>query len=223
MRLFLLALLAEQTPGHAAPSLWIGSTNALAGSIVAVTLNLLVDTNVPNLQFDLLYETNFLASGTPLAGPALADQIILSSEPSRGMRRVELFSFSNSPVTNGVLVFVPFMVSTNAPGSYTAMTLTNVALTNAQHQLVPATWTNGTLEIMNPPRFIGMGRIAGGGVRVQTVSPPGHILIIQASAGPSQNLWTPFLTNRPPLGITTFADPLATKLPSRFYRAVLVP
>ncbi len=224
MQLVLFALLVAPFPGHAAPSLWVGSTNVLAGNTVWVSLQVLVDTNVPHLQFDLVYETNFLSSATPLAGPALADQIILSSEPSPGVRRVELFSFSNTPVTSGTLVFVPFTASSNAPGRYTGLVLTNIALTNVQQQLIPNfNVTNGTLEIMNPPRFTSVVRIPGAGLRVQAVSPPGHLLIIQVNSSLSQNLWTPLLTNQPPLGVTTFDDPSAVKLPARFYRAVLVP
>jgi len=223
-RLFLLALFAAQLSGHAAPSLWVGSTNVFAGNLTAVTLNLLTDTNVSHLQFDVLYETNFLSSGTPLAGPALADQVIISSESPPGVRHVNLFSFSNSPVTNGVLLYMPFAVSTNAPDRYTAVGLANITLYNVQQQLLPpATWTNGTLEIMNPPQFTTLARIAGGGVRVQALSPPGHVLIIQVASGPFQKPWTPLLTNRPPLGVTSFDDSTATKLPARFYRAILVP
>lgn len=221
--LFLFAFFAAQLGGFAAPSLWIGTTNALAGNVVAVTLNLLVDTNVPHLQFDILYETNFLSCSTPLPGPALADQIIITSESPPGVRHVNLFSFSNSPVTNGVLLLVPFSIPANAPERYSAVGLTNVELFNLQQQLLPqATWTNGTLEIMNPPRFTSLARIAGG-LRVQAVSPPGHLLIIEAASSPFQKPWIPLLTNRPPLGLTSFDDPTTAKLPTRFYRAILVP
>lgn len=222
--LVLFALLVARVDSRAAPSLWVGSTNTLAGTTVAVTLNSLLDTNVPHLQFDITYETNFLSCATPVAGPALADQVIITSESPPGVRHINLFSFSNSPVTNGVLVFLPFTAAPNAPDRYTAVALTNVALYNVQQQLLPQpTWTNGILEIMDPPQFTTLGRMAGGGVRVQAVSPPGHVLIIETTSSPFQKPWTPLLTNRPPLGITSFDDPTAAKLPGRFYRAILVP
>lgn len=196
----------------------------MAGGTANATISLLTDTNVPRLQFDLRFETNFLSAGTPIAGPALTDQIILSSEPSPGVRRVQLFSLFNSPMNNGVLVTIPFNIATNAPERYTGLILTNVSLTNLVQQLIPlVTWTNGTLEILTPPVFTSIQRANGGSVRMTLASPPSHICVIQATTNLVQGSWLPLYTNHTPIGTIFFTDSATAKLPRRFYRAVLVP
>jgi hypothetical protein len=208
----------------AAPSLGAGNALGLPGGTATAAISLLTDTNIPQLQFDLRFETNFLSSGTPVAGPALADQIILSSEPSPGLRRVQLFSLSNSPMTNGVLVTIPFTIAPNAPPRYTGLVLTNVTLYNELQQLIPLVLlTNGTLEILMPPRFTSIRRMTGGSLELQVASPPSHICIILTTTNLTQSAWLPVYTNQPPLGAFPFEDLAATKLPRRFYRAVVVP
>jgi hypothetical protein len=218
----MLALLFTLLAAKAAPGLWVGSSFGMAGGTANVEIGLMTDTNVPQLQFDLQFETNFLSSGTPLAGPALADQIILSSQPSPGVRRVQLVSLFNFSMTNGILVTLPFAIATNAPERYTGLVLTNLTLTNSMHQLIPlVTWTNGTLEIVTPPIFTSVQRVSGGGVRIHLASPPSHVCVIQATTNVAQGSWLPVYTNLVPIGTFSFTDPV--KLPRRFYRAVLEP
>jgi hypothetical protein len=220
----MLALFFPLFEAPAAPSLWVGSAFGMAGGTANATISLVTDTNVPRLQFDLRFETNFLSSGTPLAGPALTDQIILSSEPSPGVRRVQLFSLFNSPMTNGVLVTIPFNIATNAPERYAGLVLTNVSLTNSLQQLIPGvTSTNGTLEILTPPRFTSIQRIGGGSLRIGLTSPPSHICLIEATTNVVEGSWLPVYTNQVPIGTFSFTDPDASKVPRRFYRAVLKP
>jgi hypothetical protein len=191
-----LALFFPLLTAIAAPGLLVGSSFGIAGGTANATIILVTDTNVPQLQFDIQFETNFLSSGTPLAGPALSDQIILSSQPSPGVRRVQL---------------------------YTGLVLTNVTLTNSLHQLIPlVTWTNGTLEILAPPVFTSIQRVSGGGVRIRLASLPSHICVIEATTNVVQGSWLPVFTNRVPIGTFSFTDS-AAKLPRRFYRAVLEP
>jgi hypothetical protein len=111
----------------AAPVLSVGSTAGVPGGTVPVAVSYTTDTNAPSLQFDLLYATNYLASGPPAGGSALADHLVATSEPTNGVRRVVIFSFSNTPITNGVLVFVPFTITTNAPDHDAALVLSNGA------------------------------------------------------------------------------------------------
>src|SRR5438093_1355558 len=92
----------------AAPSLSVASTAGAPGATALVAVNYSSDTNAPTLQFDLLYATNFLASGEPIRGNALSDHSVASAEPYPGVRRVLIFSGSNRRITNGVLVYLPF-------------------------------------------------------------------------------------------------------------------
>ena len=218
------ALFFSIVAAMAAPGLWVGPANGFPGTTTTVSINLLTDTNVPQLQFDLRFETNFLSSGTPIAGPALADQLILSSEPVPGVRRVQLFSLSNSPMTNGTLVTIPFTITTNALERYTGLVLTNLTLYNSLQQLIPLVlWTNGTLEILTAPSFTSIQRITGGIVKLQVASPPSHFCVIQATTNVVQGSWLPVYTNQSPVGVFSFEDFAAAKWPRRFYRAVLVP
>jgi hypothetical protein len=219
-----LALFFPVLAGMSAPALWVGRAFGVPGSTATAAIAFMTDTNVPQLQFDLLFETNFLSSGTPTAGPALTDQIILSSQPSPGVRRVQLFSLSNSPMTNGVLVTLPFTIPINAPERYTGLVLTNVTLTNTLHQSIPlVTWTNGTLEILIPPAFTAVQRVTDSSVTLRVASPPSHTCIIQATTNVTQGSWLPVYTNRAPVGTFSFVDSAAAKFPHRFYRAVVVP
>lgn len=222
--LTILALFLFIRSAMAAPALWVGPAVGFPGDTKNVAVNLFTDTNVPQLQFDLRFETNFLSSGTPIAGPALADQLILSSEPVPGVRRVQLFSLSNSPMTNGVLVTIPFTIRTNALERYTGLVFTNVTLHNSLQQLIPLVfWTNGTLEILTSPNFTSIQRMTGGSLKLRIISPPSHLCVIQATTNVAQGSWSPVYTNQSPLGVFSFEDSAAAKLPRRFYRAVLVP
>ena len=219
-----LALYLGILDAIAAPTVAVRSTFGLPGATAMAAISFFTDTNVPQLQLDLLFETNFLSSGTPVAGPALADQLILSSEPAPGIRRVQLFSLSNSSMTNGVLVTIPFSIRTNAPERYTGLVLTNLTLYNTLQQLIPfGSSTNGTLEILTAPYFASMQRLLGGSLKLQVVSPPSHPCIIQATTNVAQGTWLPICTNQPPIGTFSFVDSAAAKFPRRFYRALLVP
>jgi hypothetical protein len=221
--LIVLTLFWPLLAALAAPSLSVGNSFGMAGGTASAAISLVTDTNVPQLQFDIRFESNFLSSGTPLAGPALTDQIVLTSQPSPGVRRVQLVSLFNSPMNNGVLVTLPFTIATNAPARYTGLVLTNVTLTNSLHQLIPlVTWTNGALEILAPPMFTSIQRVSGGSVRIGLASAPSHICVIEATTDVEQGLWLPVYTNRVPVGSFSFTDS-AAKLPRRFYRAILQP
>jgi len=105
----------DATISVAAPSLSVRSIAGAPEARLLVAIDYTSDTNAPTLQFDLLYSTTYLASGDPMRGNALSDHSVASTEPSPGVRRVVIFSGSNSPITNGVLVYVPFTLAANAP------------------------------------------------------------------------------------------------------------
>src|SRR5882672_5463587 len=85
-RLLMLAASFEGATLSAAPSLSAGFTAAAPGTTATVIVNYTTDTNAATMQFDLLYATNYLVSGTPARGNALSDHQLASSEPSPGVR-----------------------------------------------------------------------------------------------------------------------------------------
>ncbi len=197
----------------------VGSTAGAPGTTVQVAINYTTDTNAPSLQFDLKYETNFLTNGAPVGGSALADQEIYYNEVSPGDLRVLLLSFSNSPLTNGVLVYVPFIISTNAPDEDETLVLTNVVVSSPQGTQIPAGASNGVLSIAVPPQFTSVFATNNGGIYVQLSATTGRSYVIEAATNLSSSQWTPLATNVAVNGLVDFDDTSAGSFPSRFYRA----
>ena len=218
------ALLAGSGILSADPTLSVGSTVGVPGSTVQVAINYTTDTNAPSLQFDLVYSTNYLSSGEPVAGNGLSDHLIGSNEVSPGLRRVLIFSFSNAPITNGVLVFVPFTIATNVPDQDEPLVLTNVVVSSADAQVVPASATNGTLAIaVLPPQFSSIAPTNGGVIHLQLAGTAGRSYSIQATTNLQSPQWTTLQTGVATNGVLEFDDVSAGLFPRRFYRALVVP
>jgi Cohesin domain len=152
----LLTALAILLPGlaPAAPTLSITSTSGAPGATVQLAVTLLTDTNVSSLQFDLRFNSQFLTAGDPEAGGAVADHVVASSGITEGTLRVALNSFSNLPLTNGVLVFIPLTIATNELLTRENLALTNVVLYNANTiPIHPFKSVNGSLTIAKLPHL----------------------------------------------------------------------
>jgi hypothetical protein len=225
-RLLLMALLAPVAgPGclSASPALSIGSTAGGPGTTVPVPVNFTTDTNVPSLQFDLHYATNYLAPGAPVRGSALADQLIYyTNGVLPGVYRVLMFSFSNAPLTNGVLVYVPFVIATNAPDHDEFLSLSNVVLSNPQGFAVPENASGGVLAITTAPRFSSVGRTNGSVIHLELLGASGRAYVLQTATNLPSPQWTALQTNVAANGILEFDDPSASA-PFRLYRAMVVP
>src|SRR5437588_2618783 len=104
VRTLLVACCAAFPGFHAgaAPDLAVGSTSACPDSNGTVPVNFVAGAGVVSLQFDLQFEDAKLISGTPVGGSALADHQVASNVVTNGLLRVLIFSFSNTPLTNGV-------------------------------------------------------------------------------------------------------------------------
>lgn len=207
----------------AEPLLSVQFTAATPGTTAWVAINYITDTNAPSLQFDLLYNTNDLTSGLPVGGSALSDHQIGSAEVSPGLRRVLIFSFSNAPITNGVLVYVPFAIATNATDHDEPMTLSNVLVVSASASVVPSSATNGVLAIAVPPYFSAIFPTNGGAVHLQLSGASGRNYAIQTATNLAQPVWGAVYTNAAIGGLLDFDDLGAPAFPARFYRAVVVP
>lgn len=215
----LLALVLGAGLLPAEPMLSVGSAAGAPGTTVQVAINYTTDTNAPSLQFDLMYETNYLTNGAPVGGSALADQQIYYNEISPGILRVLLLSFSNSPMTNGVLVYVPFIISTNAPDQDETLVLTNVIASSPLGTEIPAGTSNGVLSIAVPPQFTSILATNNGGIFLQLGGTTGRSYVIEAATNLSPSQWIPLATNVAVNGFVEFDDTAAVSFPSRFYRA----
>ena len=204
----------------AVPTMSLSTTASAPGSTNPVPVNVTIDSNVVSFQFDLLYATNYLAPGTPIGGNALADQQLASAVVSPGVFRVLGFSFSNSPLTNGVLAFVPFAIVSNAPDHDETLVLSNMLLVNAQASVVPVTVnSNALLNITVPPHFNAIFPTNTGILHLELTGTAGRVYVIQATTNLASPQWESLATNTDLTGVQPFDDVLAGSLPHRFYRA----
>jgi hypothetical protein len=217
---FFVAFVLGNASGMAAPVLSVDPIVGLPGTTVHVAVSYVTDTNAPSLQFDLLYSTNYLASGTPTGGDALSDHQVASSEPAPGVRRVLIFSFSNTPITNGVLVFVPFTIATNSSDHDEPLSLSNVVVSSPQAEPVPAYASNNVMVIAIPPRIISVVKTNSSTI-VELAGTDGRGYRLEAQTNPSDTQWISLVTNIAVNGIAEFEDTNAASFPFRFYRAAL--
>jgi hypothetical protein len=190
--------------------------------MVPVPINFTTDTNVPSLQFDLLYATNYLAPGPPVGGSALADQqVFYTNGVLPGVYRVLMFSFSNSLLTNGVLVYVPFAIATNAPDHDEFLSLSNVVLSNPLGFAVPAAASGGALEIIRPPRFISIAGTNDGIIHLELLGASNRTYVLEVATNLLPPQWTALQTNVATHEVLNFDDPISASAPFRFYRAVV--
>ena len=213
-------LLIGAPPASAMPSMSLNSTASPPGTTEPVPITVTIDTNVVSFQFDLLYATNYLSPGAPIGGSALADQQIYSNIVSPGDYRVLGFSFSNSPLTNGVLAYVPFTIAPGAPDHDESLVLSNMLLVNVQAYVVPLSVnSNATLSITIPPHFSAIFPTNGGAEHLDLIGTNGRVYAIQAATNLIQPRWTDLATNADAAGLLLFTDLAETNFPARFYRS----
>jgi hypothetical protein len=200
-------------------SMSVGTTAGTPGTTDLVPVSIIVDTNVVSFQFDVLYATNWITPGTPVGGSALADQQLASAVVTQGQFRVLAFSFSNSPITNGVAVYVPFAITNNAPDHDETLVLSNVVLVTAQAESVPVTVvSNATLSVTVPPRFTAIAPTNSGVLHLELTGTTGRVYVIEATTDLVQPQWSALTTNTATNGVAPFDDPSASTFSNRFYR-----
>jgi len=201
----------------------VQSTAGAPGTTAVVALNYLSDTNAPSLHFDLLYPTNDLVLGRPVRGEALSDHLLAWLEVMPGLRQVAIVSLSNSPLSNGVVAYMPFSISTNAVDHDEILSLSNILVSNAMAQVVPSEGSNGVLAVAVPPNFSAIFLTNGGVIHLELSGTTGRNYAIQSTTNLSLPSWTTLFTNTNAGGILKFDDVAVPGVSSRYYRAVVVP
>jgi hypothetical protein len=104
------------------------------------------------------------------------------------------------------------------------MVLTNVVVSSAEAQGVPASTTNGTLasDIL-PPQFSSIAPTNGGVIHLQLAGTAGRSYSIQATTNLPSPQWTTLQTGVAINGVLEFDDISADTFPRRFYWALVVP
>jgi len=218
-----LALLLGAGSAFADAILSVGSTTGTPGSTVLVPVSIASDTNVVALQFDLLYDSNFLTPGAAIGGPALADQLYTNNIVSNSVYRVLIFTLSYVPMTNGAIIYVPVTIATNAPDLDEPLSLANyLLLAGMQLATVPTTSTPGFLTIAVPPAFSSIS-VSNGIVHLVLSGSTGRSYVIQSTPSlDGSPQWTGVYTNVATNGLLTFDDSLGASA-QRFYRVMLAP
>jgi len=206
----------------AAPLLSVVSTQAIPGSTANVAINYSTDTNLTGLQFDLVFNTNYLQLGQIIRGNALSDHVLATNLIAPGSFRVLTFSFSNTPLSNGVVVYMPFTIAANAPDHDEPLVFTNVVATDAAGVMVALPSSNGVLSVVVPPQISKIMPANGGVIHLTLTGSADRNYIIQAATNLAALQWFSF-TNVVSGSNAVFDDTTAPNFPVRFYRALAVP
>jgi hypothetical protein len=149
-----LAMILLPGMATAAPVLAIITTNGVPGTTIQVPVMLATDTNVLSAEFDLRFNAKSLAVSPPVAGEAISDHVVASCEVKRGVLRVQVTSFSNAELKDGVLVYVPMTILENAPLGKEDLAFTNAVLFKAGKIAIrPMNVVNGVVMISKPVHF----------------------------------------------------------------------
>ena len=213
-----LGVLTASVVTVASPLLSVDSTQGIPGSTVNVAINYTTDTNLTGIQFDLLFNTNYLQWGPPIRGNALSDQFLGTNLIAPGQFRVLAISFVSTPISNGVVVYMPFTIAINAPDHDEPLTFTNVVATGAAAEEVALPTSSGILAVVVPPRITGITPTNSGVMHLALIGSPGRNYIIQATTNLAAPQWLSF-SNVLSGGNPVFDDATATNFPVRFYRA----
>jgi hypothetical protein len=217
-----LPVLAAGNLASAEPALYVNSTFGVPGSTVQVAVGYMTDTNAPSLQFDLLFSTNYLSAGTPTLGNAAPNHQIGSAEVDPGVTLVLIYSLENTPLTNGVLAYVPLTIASNAPDHDESLMLSNIVVSSMLGTELAATSSNGVLSIVVPPQFTSV-TFTNGGVQILLAGTTGRRYRLEATTSLSPPLWTALATNLTANGVAVFNDVGPPAYATRFYRASFVP
>jgi len=217
--LCLLSLLVCCQNVEAVPRLSVGVVRGFPGATIEVPVSLNFATNDPRnmvaMQADVVFENDVLTTGTPLGGAALPGHELHSSLPAAKIKRLPVYSLSNSLVSNGVVARIPFSV---APGTLRNLTLTlqNVIFSTAEGASVLSSNVAGAIVINQVYRRPD-GK-ADGFLNVSTNAPV-DCYVVQATS--DFQTWVNVSTNAASGDILFFLDASAAPHPYRFYRAII--
>ena len=211
------ALLCFASAG-AAQQVSLGSVRSVSGATVQVPLNLSELTNQPAavaMQADIVFDARSLVSSAGTRGTLLPGQVIATSSPLSGTRRLLIYSMNNAPLPTGAVANFPFTVSTSTRSGSLPLLLTNVLLANAAASPVIATVASGSINLGLSTPIVAR---PDGNVDVFLNAGPGQPYILQASTNFIQ--WINIFTNTSSVDLLPLTDLDAHLYPFRVYRAV---
>ncbi len=208
-------------PAKAVPLLSVVSTQGVPGSTATIAINYASNTNITGLNFDLLYNTNYLQLGAVTQGNPLPGGIYGTNLIAPGQFRVLVLSGFGTFLSNGPVVYMPFTIATNSPDHEEPLVFTNVAATDAAGVGMALPTTNGVLSVIVPPRV--SIKLTSGGIRQLAFSAStNRSYAVQSATNLAAPQWLAF-TNVISGSDPVFDDMTATNFPVRFYRVLVAP
>ena len=117
----------------------VGISNGQQGVQVLLPVSLTSDPDPPDptaIQFDIIYDGEELASDPVISGAATSTHVIQTILRAAGRRRVVIFSRTNTPIGDGVIVEIPFNINIDAKPGIQTISLSNlVAVDSAANEI----------------------------------------------------------------------------------------
>jgi hypothetical protein len=195
---------------------------AAPGTTNLVPINVNTDTNIVAFGFTLTYDTNYLAILPLINGNAASNGFLLVTNLTvPGMIRAAGLTVQSPGLSNGVLFFVPFVISSNSPDRDEMLTFTDVEMDTQQGNVTSLLVTsNGVLSVTIPPAFTTIYTTNAGAIHMELSGTPGRSYVIEATTNLMQPQWIPLATNEDVDGILPFDDISAGDFQNRYYRAL---
>src|SRR6266567_1346609 len=207
--------------GRADVELIVATVNGTRGGTIAVPIQLVGTTNIVGVQFDLIFPATQVISGYPFTGLSTNGPIVLSAELTNGVRRIVLYSHTNSILTNGVLVYVPLTIKANTPDNVSSLYVSAVTLARSDGTKEPLVFAGeGTLTIApaSPASLGSITRLSDGTLKFKVAGSDGAAYTIQASTNLTN--WTSVRTFLTSGGFIDFMNAGATNVSRQFFRAL---
>lgn len=214
--LFVAAFVEPST--RAAPALTAGNVTALIETTVPVPITLAGGAGVSAVQFDATFDAGIFASAGAAAGGALAGHLIVTKLAAPDRLRVIVYSPTNGPIANGIVIHLPFIIASAAPTGSSSIELSNVIFSDNRGARITGSSGNGSITVSpgEPPKLEALMLALNGDVSFMLTGVPGQSYILQRSSDLVN--WSPFSTNVVLTGSLQVQD-LRPNVPYRFYRA----
>lgn len=170
------------------------------------------------MQFDVTFDAGILASAGAAGGGALAGHQIVSKLTAANRLRVVVYSPTNGPIANGIVIQLPFMIASAAPMGSSPIELSNVIFSDNRGTRIAGSSASGSITVTPgvPPKLEALMLTLNGDVSFMLTGVPGQSYVLQRSSDLVN--WSPFSTNVVPTGSLQVQD-LRPSVPYRFYRA----
>ena len=201
----------------------VGLAGGTPGAAVSLPFVFQADSNIAALQFDAQFDGTNFTSDAATTGSEAPGHLAASAMQTDGTRRVVLYSTTNAPLSNGIIVVVPFTIATNAPEGIYSVGLTNVIVADRNGERASLSYVVSGYLIVGtnwPPDQLHFPKFDQGDFRFVLTGTPETGYVFQASTNLTE--WTSLSTNLARGGVIFFRDAEAANFRCRFYQAIQV-